>query len=164
MDFIIILCRWCQCAYHMPMQEMHTVYMPFRLYTCIMSHRIPRGAVLQGSGVMQVTTIIAPAVLSVFVLNFQVSFLDAATALFGYYLSEQIQVRGTPLRDSNVRSLVSGQACPQAIQHVCMSSQIVLQGSLVSWKTAGKNGLSSGCNHQVMNVPCILTAASPNAA
>ena len=41
---------------------------------------------------MQVTTIIGPAVLSVFVLNFQVSFLDAATGLFGYYLSEQMEV------------------------------------------------------------------------
>ncbi|KAK9813625.1 hypothetical protein WJX73_000654 [Symbiochloris irregularis] len=39
----------------------------------------------------RVTTVIAPAVLAVFVLNFQISFLDAATALFGYYLAEQIE-------------------------------------------------------------------------
>lgn len=42
---------------------------------------------------MQVTTIIGPATLAVFALNIQVSFLDTATALFGYYLAGQITVR-----------------------------------------------------------------------
>lgn len=38
----------------------------------------------------KVTTIIGPATLAVFALNIQVSFLDTATALFGYYLAGQI--------------------------------------------------------------------------
>ena len=73
----------------------------------------------------QVTTIIGPAVLAVFVLNLQISFLDAATGLFGFYLAGQIEVRGAFLL--GVRALVP--SCVHSLVHVSFPAYTHCEGA-----------------------------------
>ncbi len=41
------------------------------------------------------SSVVAPAILAVYSLNLaQISYMDAAVALFGYYISERLEVRG----------------------------------------------------------------------